>query len=95
MFLGEVEAIVEIRIVDKCLLQETFFKFYTNTHETVLLLFYLLFITVSNYRVCIETLRKPQFKPIKRAFISVILYKTKYAVALITYSMNLTHSCRS
>ena len=48
MFLGEVEAIVETRIVDKCLLQETFFKFYTDTHETVLLLFYLLFITVSN-----------------------------------------------
>ena len=48
MFLGEVEAIVETQIVDKCLLQETFLKFYRNTQETVFLLFYLFFITVSN-----------------------------------------------
>ena len=40
MFLHEVEAVVETRIVGKYLLRKTVLLFYRNTHEAVLLLFY-------------------------------------------------------
>ena len=57
-FFEKVEAVFKTRIVDKCLLRETFPVFYRKTHETVLLLVYLFFITVSNLPCLLRDIKK-------------------------------------